>query len=304
VVAEAALHVALSPPAARARVPARLEDANLATAGAGLLRLGVPVRAARPGGATPGLIVAGTGTARLALVLAQLGLEQALRLEPAGDEALLSGAAGAGAGSLGALGRMLLAEDPIAASLPPPAAPGTAAPGARMSADEALRRVARLRDDADQLVDPGIRLALAGLIRMGIRTENSCEGHLVHGVSSPPQIEFNAADAPAVRTLVERAGLGRELVLVPEDAAPLTALFPRAWHAEAMRLLEPLQALRSPTWLPLGRRLAETGDLGGADEEEAERVARAADRLNALGRDHLGDWQGSFRRLGLALLAG
>jgi hypothetical protein len=287
VVPEAALHFALTPQAARARVPARLADADLAAAGAGLLRLGVRVRAARAARVPVGLVVAGDVATRLRLVLAQLGLDGRLQLlDEEGNEVLLSPAPGEVHAAMGELGGLLLAADPIGASAP-------------ADARAALAPVAALSDGADQLVDPGIRLAVAALIAIGVRTEGSCEGHLSHAISHPPYVELAAADSPLVEAALAEAGLAGELVLVPEFVETAATLFPREWHDEAMRLLAGLRALSSATWLPLGRRLAERGELRGADPDEAARVTAAADRLNALGRARLAAWQGAFRRLGL-----
>lgn len=194
------------------------------------------------------------------------------------------------------LGALLLAEDPLLASVATERHRDRAGPAAVMSAREALRVVAGFSDDLGHAVDPGVRLAVAGLVRVGARTDNSCEGHGYAGLVHPPRIEGGARDGVLVEEAVGAAGLARELPLMPEEGGARD-LVAAEWADAAARILSRTKAVTSPTWLPLGRVLA-----GDQPPEARARLARAADLHNRFAAPRVARWQASFRRLGTALL--
>ncbi len=74
-----------------------------------------------------------------------------------------------------------------------------------MPADQALDHAAQIRDALGRPVDEKILPLVAALNQWGVRTTNSCEGHLTRGCASP-MVHFAAGDAPVVTRLLREAG--------------------------------------------------------------------------------------------------
>lgn len=165
-----------------------------------------------------------------------------------------------------------------------------------MSAERALAITAAFADELGQRVEPGIRLAVAGLVRVGVATRGSCEGQVRAGSVHPPYVELAAPAGGLTAAAVRASGLASELLL-GEEAYGERVLFAREWLEEVERIIAEARAPTSPTWLPLGRTMAEDHPPAAR-----ERLAAAADLHNAFAAARLTVWQASFRRLGVVLL--